>query len=195
MFAQIDAYVARCNYLSQAELDYFHSCLKPHRISKKEFLLREGEICKYEAYVVKGCLRKYCTDEAGDEVNLQFAVEDWWISDLLSFTEERPSLLNIQALEESELLLISHTDKEELFRRVPAMERMFRLMVQRSLNSLQERFICILSKSARQRYLDFVAQYHDLLTRIPQHHIASYLGVTPEFLSKVRKRLATDSEG
>jgi CRP-like cAMP-binding protein len=135
-------------------------------------------------------MRKYCVDEHGGDVNLQFAVEDWWISDLASFTEERPSTLNIQALEDTDVLLIRHAEKESLFKEVPAMERMFRLLVQRSLNAMQDRFISVLSKPAQQRYLDFVERYTALLQRIPQHHIASYLGMTPEFLSKVRRKLA-----
>ena len=190
MFSQIDSFVARCSILSADELAYFHSCLEPRHLKRKKFLLREGEVCRYEAYVVNGCMRKYCVDEHGGDVNLQFAVEDWWISDLASFTEERPSTLNIQALEDTDVLLIRHAEKESLFKEVPAMERMFRLLVQRSLNAMQDRFISVLSKPAQQRYLDFVERYTALLQRIPQHHIASYLGMTPEFLSKVRRKLA-----
>jgi CRP-like cAMP-binding protein len=139
---------------------------------------------------LQGSLRKYCIDDAGHEVNLQFATEDWWISDLASFTEQRPSALFIQAMEASEVLLIEHDHKELLFQKIPALERMFRLMMQRSYAVLQERFLSILTNPAEERYVSFLEKYPALPQRIPQHHIASYLGMTPEFLSKVRKRLS-----
>jgi CRP/FNR family cyclic AMP-dependent transcriptional regulator len=116
--------------------------MHPMSLKRKDFLLREGEICQYEAYIIKGCLRKYCIDDAGNEINLQFGIEDWWMSDLASFTEQKPSQLNIQALEDSELLVIRHAEKERLFAEVPATERLFRLMVQRSLNALRKGSLC-----------------------------------------------------
>jgi CRP-like cAMP-binding protein len=186
----LDAYLARCVQLSEGERQLFHAALKPHRLAGKSFLLREGEVCRYEAYVVKGCLRKYCIDDAGHEINLQFSVEDWWISDLASFTSRQPSALFIQALEDAELLLIEHDDKERLFQQIPALERMFRLMVQWSQAVLQDRFVSILTQPAEARYLAFLEKYPALPQRIPQQYIASYLGMTPEFLSKVRRRLA-----
>lgn len=190
MFDAIDKYVARCSPLPPADLDYFHSLLRPRQVAAREWLLHEGEVCDWEAYVLKGCLRKYCIDEQGTEIILQFAVEDWWISDLSSFSEGTPSRLNIQALEPSELLLIHHDDKEALFRRVPAFERMFRLMLQRSYTVLQDRFLSTLSQPAEDRYLAFLERYGNIAQRIPQHYIASYLGITPEALSRVRGKLA-----
>jgi CRP/FNR family transcriptional regulator, cyclic AMP receptor protein len=190
MFAAIDEYVARCTPLTKEELEYFHSLLRPRHVGRKEWLLREGEVCDWEAYVLKGCLRKYCIDDKGDEIILQFAVEDWWISDLNSFTNGTPSQVNIQALEDSELLLITHDDKEALFRKVPAFERMFRLMLQRSYMVLQDRFVATLAVPAEERYLAFMDRYGDIAQRIPQHYIASYLGITPEALSRIRGKLA-----
>ena len=190
MFAAIDQYVARCTTLPPADIDYFHSILKPVTISKKSWLLREGEVDEYEAYVVKGCLRKYCIDDDGAEIILQFAIEDWWVGDIASFTMQAPSQVYIQALEDSDLLLIHHDDKEQLFRRLPAFERMFRLMLQRSYVVLQDRFVATLAKLADERYLAFVEKYPGIVQRVPQHYIASYLGITPEFLSRIRARLA-----
>ena len=190
MFAAIDQYVASCTTLSNADMDYFHSILKPVTVSKKSWLLREGEVCEYEAYVVKGCLRKYCMDDNGAEIILQFAIEDWWVGDIGSFTTQTPSQVYIQALEDSELLLIHHDDKEQLFNRVPAFERMFRLMLQRSYVVLQDRFVATLAKPADERYLAFIEKYPGIAQRVPQHYIASYLGITPEFLSRIRARLA-----
>jgi len=190
MYAAIDEYVSRCTTLSSEELEYFHSMLQPHKISKKSWLLREGEISEYEAYVVKGCLRKYCMDDDGAEIILQFAIEDWWVGDIASFTMQTPSNVYVQALEDSELLLIHHDDKEQLFQRVPAFERMFRLMLQRSYMVLQDRFVDTLARPADERYLHFLEKYPGVVQRVPQHYIASYLGITPEFLSRIRSRLA-----
>lgn len=190
MFAAIDQYVARCTTLNAEDMAYFHSILKPTTIARKSWLLREGEVCEYEAYVVKGCLRKYCMDDDGAEIILQFAIEDWWVGDMESFMMQTPSQVYVQALEDSELLLIHHDDKERLFERVPAFERMFRLMVQRSFMVLQDRFVATLAKPADERYIDFIRKYPGIVQRVPQHYIASYLGITPEFLSRIRARLA-----
>ena len=190
MFTSIDQYVSRCTTLSPADLDYFHSLLKPLTIEKKTWLLREGEVSEYEAYVVKGCLRKYCMDDDGNEITLQFAIEDWWVGDIASFTNQTPSQVYIQALEDSELLTIHHADKEQLFQRVPAFERMFRLMLQRSYMVLQDRFVATLAQPADERYLAFLEKYPGVVQRVPQHYIASYLGITPEFLSRIRARLS-----
>lgn len=186
----LEKHISRCGHLSKDELALLFSVMTLQKIEAKTYLLREGEVCRFEAFVIKGCLRKYCIDEAGHEVNLQFAVEDWWISDLKSFTEETRSELFIQALEDCEIMTISHQDKEDMFRSIPALERIFRIMVQRSHNVLQERFVGVLTKPAEERYIDFIEKYPGLPHRIAQHHIASYLGMTPEFLSKVRKRLS-----
>jgi CRP-like cAMP-binding protein len=121
---------------------------------------------------------------------LQFAVEDWWIGDIASYVQQTPAQVHIQALEDSELLLIHHEDKEALFQNVPAFERMFRLMLQRSLVVLQDRFVSTLAQPADVRYQAFLEQYPGIVQRVPQHYIASYLGISPEFLSRVRARLA-----
>ncbi len=190
MFEAIDRYVAHCTTLSPSDMEYFHSILQPFTVSKKSWLLREGELSTHEAYVVKGCLRKYCIDEDGSEIILQFAVEDWWVGDIAGLASQSPSRVYIQALEDSELLLIHRDDKERLFERVPAFERMFRLMIQRSYVVLQDRFVATLAAPADERYLHFLEKYPDIVQRVPQHYIASYLGITPEFLSRIRARLA-----
>ena len=187
----LDTYVSKCIHLNPTEFEMLRSVMRPQHFPAKSYLLREGEICRFEAFVTNGCLRKYCIDEGGHEVNLQFAPEEWWISDLTSFTEETPSKLFIQAMEDSEVLMINHADKEDMFRKIPALERMFRLMLQRSHATMQERFVSILTQPAEERYLDFLNKYPGIMNRVAQHHIASYLGMTPEFLSKVRKRVAT----
>ena len=188
MFESIDRYADQCVRLSDEERTFFHGILQRKTIKKKTFLLRKGEVCNFEAYIVKGCIRTFYIDENGFEINLQFAVEDWWVSDIASFTDRKPSGLFIQTLEESELLMIDHDHKEQLFRTYPKFERMFRLMLQRNLSVLQNRFLATVSQPAEQRYLDFIQRYPDIQQRVPQHMIASYLGISAEFLSKIRKR-------
>ncbi|WP_244518858.1 Crp/Fnr family transcriptional regulator [Parapedobacter composti] len=191
MFAPINEYANRYGNFSSEDLAFFDSLLKPRSVKKRQLLLREGEICDFEAYIIKGCIRNYYIDESGSEVILQFAVEDWWVSDIGSFHERKPSLLYIEAMEDSELLTLNPVRKEALLARVPQFERMFRLMVQRHVSAMQQRLFRTMAKTAEERYIDFMKQYPGIAMRVPQHYIAAYLGMTPEFLSKVRRRLAT----
>jgi len=186
MFSEIDRFAAKYISLTGAESDFFHSLLKPRHVKKKTFLLQEGEICDFEAFILKGCIRSYYLDKEGTETILLFAVENWWVSDLTSFAERRPSNLFIEALEDSDLLSIDYSGKALLFERIPAFERMFRLLVQRSLSVLQERFYATVSQTAEERYLQFLDKYPQVAQRVPQHQIARYIGVSPEFLSKIR---------
>src|SRR5690606_2980880 len=138
-FDAINEHVNRCGRFSVDDMATFNGLLKPRSVKRKQLLLREGEICDFEAYIVSGCLRSYYIDENGSEVILQFSIEDWWVSDIGSFHERKPSLLYIEALEDSELLTLNPTRKEELLRRVPQFERVFRLMIQRHLSALERR--------------------------------------------------------
>jgi CRP-like cAMP-binding protein len=196
MFAEIDRFVAKYIHLTDEESAFFHSLLKPRQVRKKTFLLKEGEICDFEAFILKGCIRSYYLDIEGVETILLFAVEDWWVSDLTSFAERRPSNLFIETLEDCELLSIDFSGKALLFEKIPAFERMFRLLVQRSLSVLQQRFYATVSQTAEQRYLQFLDKYPQIAQRVPQHQIARYIGVSPEFLSKIRNtRLTRRSHG
>ena len=189
MFAEIDRFVARYVRLTEEELAFFHGLLKHRRVKKKTFLLQEGEVCDFEAFILSGCIRSYYLDKEGTETILLFAVEDWWISDLTSFSERTPSNLFVETLEDSELLSIDYNGKSALFERIPAFERMFRLLVQRSLSVLQQRFYATVSQTAEERYLQFLDKYPQIVQRVPQHQIARYIGVSPEFLSKIRQSL------
>jgi CRP-like cAMP-binding protein len=189
MFSQIDQYLHRCISLDEEELNLFHGVLKFKTVKKKTFLLQKGEVCNFEAFVVKGCLKSYYLDEKGAEVILMFAVEDWWVSDIASFTDQMPATTFIEALEDTELILIMHKDKEMLYERVPKLERMFRMMFQRAYVGLQNRFFATIARPAEERYLDFIKRYPSIPQRVPQHQIAAYLGISPEFLSKIRARM------
>ena len=190
MFESIDKNVNKSTTFSKEELDIFHSLLEPKSFPKKTFLLQEGEICNFEAYVVKGCIRTYYIDENGLEVILQFAIEDWWIGDVASFHDQHPSRLFIETIEDCELLVFTPQTKEELLFKVPKFERVFRLMIQRNLSATQNRLFRTIAQNAEQKYLDFIQKYPTIPHRVPQHYIASYLGISPEFLSKTRKKLA-----
>ena len=189
MFSEIDQHISRCAAVSADELSIFNSRLKPLFVKKKTLLLRQGEVCRFEAYIVKGCVKKYYIDENGDQVILQFAVEDWWISDIGSFSEQRPSNLFIEAFEDTELLTIDFDSKQKLFTEIPNLERVFRIMVQRAYSVLESRFYATVSHSAESRYLEFLSKYPTIPQRVPQQQIASYLGITPESLSRIKKRL------
>ena len=190
MYKDIDAFVNICASFNENELDIFHSLLDFKIVNKKEYLLQEGEICNFEAYVSKGCVRNYYIDENGFEVIIQFAIEDWWLSDIASFHEKTPSKIYIETLEECELFFLTYENKEELLNRVPKFERVFRLMVQKNLSTTQNRLINTIAKSATDRYLDFIKLYPTIPQRVAQHYIASYLGISAEFLSKIRTKLA-----
>jgi CRP/FNR family transcriptional regulator, cyclic AMP receptor protein len=190
MFSAINGNVSKSASFSAQELERMNSLLQVKQYPKKTYLLQEGEICQFEAYVSKGCVRTYFIDENGFEVTLMFAVEDWWIGDIASFYNQAPSNLFIETLEETELLVFNPVTKEMLLNEIPKFERVFRLMVQRRLAVTQERLIHTISKPATDKYLDFIRRYPDIPQRVPQHYIASYLGISPEFLSKIRARLS-----
>jgi len=189
MFNQLDASVARFIQLTAEELELFHSLLQFKKIKKKQFLLQEGEVCDFEAYLLKGCCRSYYLDKEGTETILLFAVEDWWVSDLSSFSEQTPSNMFIETVEDCEMLLINYANKMQLFEQVPKFEKFYRLLVQRSLGVLQKRFYASVSQTAEERYLAFMEKYPHIVQRVPQHQIARYIGVSPEFLSKVRSNM------
>lgn len=190
MYQAIDSHISRCSPITADELEIFHSSLKPKTFNKRAYLLQQGEVCKFEGYIVKGCVKKYYIDKHGAEVILQFATEDWWISDIGSFSEQKPSNLFIETIEDTELLMIDFESKEKLFREIPHLERVFRLMVQRSYSVLESRFYAAVSHLAEDRYLEFIQKYPDLIHRIPQLEIASFLGITPETLSRVKSKIS-----
>jgi CRP-like cAMP-binding protein len=182
--------IAKHISLSAKETEQFCKLFKQQSIRKKEFILREGEICKFEAFVTKGLFRVYHIDQNGFEQVLYFAMEDWWITDIDSFTNQKPSRLFIEAIEDSEVLLISKKDKEFAYENIPAIEKLYRIMTQKTHVALQRRMIDNLSKTADQRYFDFVEKYPNLYHRLTNLQIAAYLGISHEFLSKIRKKIS-----
>ncbi|WP_257670896.1 Crp/Fnr family transcriptional regulator [Parapedobacter tibetensis] len=176
--------------LTTDEIELINSLFSQRSLKKREFLLKSNQICRTESFIFSGCLRTYSIDENGFEHTLTFAVEDWWTGDLLSFLTEMPSFYNIVALENSEILQITKMNLDKLYVEVPKLERYFRLLIQNAYVTQQQRIIQNLSQTAEQRYLAFIEKYPAFLQRISQKHIASYLGITPVFLSMLRKKVS-----
>lgn len=176
--------------LDQKEADFFKSLLQHCTIQKKGHLLKAGEVCKTENFIIKGCLRTYTIDENGAEHIVMFGVEDWWVGDLFSFLTATPAQYYIDALEKTEVLQITRQNLETLYEKVPKFERFFRLIIQNAFIAQQNRINQNLAFTAEQRYLAFIEKYPHFEQRIPQKQIAAYLGMTPVFLSMLRRKMA-----
>jgi CRP-like cAMP-binding protein len=172
--------------LTEEEEAVVLSKLRPVKLKRREHLLKQGTVARDLAFVIEGCLRAYALDDNGFEHILQFAPAGWWISDMSSVISRRDSLLNVDAIKPSEILLLSREDQLSLFDDVPKLERYFRVLTENGLVSSRMRLIENLSLTARQRYQRFCQTYPNLINEIPQKYIASFIGVTPEFLSKIR---------
>jgi CRP/FNR family cyclic AMP-dependent transcriptional regulator len=174
--------------ITASDKEYFISLISARRLMKRQYLLQEGKICKHESFVVSGCLRSFFVDKTGDEHTLQFSVEDWWVNDLDSFLNHTPSQYNIEALEPCILLEIDHTSLNHLYSKVPAFERYFRILHQRAFIAQNKRILNNISLTGMERYKAFLEDYPSVVQRVPQKYIASYLGITPVFLSQIRNQ-------
>ena len=182
-------HVSKIIDLSEEEKAEFLSILSPVKLPKREYLIKSGEFVHYNFFVIKGCLRAFYRDDQENEANLQFAMEDWWISDYEALSDGIPANLNVECLEDCELLAIHRDAQEELYRRIPKFERFFRIKVMNSFIALRSRIMSSLQKSSKERYLEFYDRFPELENRIANYHIANYLGIKPESLSRIRKEL------
>lgn len=183
------ANIARHISLSAEETDLFTSLLKPKSLSDGEFLLREGNVCKHESFVIKGCLKTYYLDENGFEHIIDFSIEEWWADDLYSLLTQTPSKSNIKAIEDTDIVQIGKTDLELLYQKIPTFERFFRILFQNAYISQRQQINLALSAYAEERYLLFIKQKPYAEKRFSQKDIASYLGITPQFLSTLKRKL------
>ncbi len=176
------------NYISlhEAEEKILLSYLNFQSIKKKEHLLTEGNICNANHFILKGCLRMYNNTDEGTEQIVQFAIDNWWITDYNSLDLQKPSIFNIQAIENSEIAFLKKDIQEELFKKLPQLERYFRIILQRAFAASIMRIQYIFNQSGEERYRHFNSAFPDFIQRVPQYMLASYLGFTPEFLSKIR---------
>jgi CRP-like cAMP-binding protein len=174
--------------LGDSEIDLFVSLLEPVRVRKKEYLLRQGDICRYDYFIDSGCVKVCYTDEKGLERIVKFAIEDWWVVDLDSFLNLTPSFYYIQAVEETAAFRLGRSNYDLLYQRIPAFEKFSNIRWQSGFIAIQQRVGQNLSLTAEEKYRQFKMKYPGLELRIPQKLIASYLGITPEFLSVLRKK-------
>jgi CRP-like cAMP-binding protein len=164
--------------------------VRERKVKKNQFVVHEGAVQKCTNFLNEGSMRTYFIDASGQEHIVQFAIEGWWISDLQSFIMQVPATFNVQAIEDCDLLELPFESLELIYEKIPKMERYFRIITQRAFVSFQQRVVQNISMSAEERYLAFQAKYPKIELRIPQRLIASYLGISAEFLSKIKTRLA-----
>lgn len=177
--------------LSEADKALLAKTFHAKKVKRRHYLLEAGEVCRHVYFVVEGCLRAYYTDEKGEEHVISFSIEDWWTGDIASFNSGEPSIFSIDALEDSEVLYTDKTGMDMLFEKVPQLEKYFRIIYQNALAAQFQRITNTNSFTAEARYVAFQKKYPQFDRRIPQKYLASYLGITPEFLSKLKKHLLT----
>jgi CRP-like cAMP-binding protein len=184
------SYFGKMISLSNEEKELVTQYFHPRLYRKRQYVLQEGNICNQMYFVVRGCLRMYKIDDEGNTHLLQFAAENYWINDLGSFYSEKSSELNIDALEDTMVLQINHDDLISLYTKAPKFHRIFRVLIENSFVSLQKRLLQTISSTADERYQYFLETYPHLANRLSQTQIASFLGITPEFLSRLRNKLS-----
>ncbi|WP_149693158.1 Crp/Fnr family transcriptional regulator [Chitinophaga sp. CF418] len=188
MFEAFRKYIREKSNVTEEDLVQIEAVCQYKKLRKRQYLLQEGDVWKYNAFIVKGCLRTYTVDDKGNEHILNFATENWWTGDRESLQTGNPSAYNIDALEDAEIILITKTNFDQLCNDIPAFNDMVNAILQRSFIASQSRIHTFLSLSAEEKYQAFLQKYPQLVMRVPQGMIASYLGVTPETLSRVRKQ-------
>jgi len=181
--------VTRHIALTTEEEKFFAGCFLPRNVRPNELLEKPGEPTQFFMFVNTGALMTYYTDADGHDHVMQFAMPGWWTGDLSSIMKGTESLFSTRALAESEVLLITHSSLDQLLEKYPRFERFYRILFQNSLITQQGRILQNLSAPAEERYLNFTKKYPTLEQFVPQKYIASYLGITPEFLSKIRRKL------
>lgn len=189
MFDILISHIQNKVSLTEEEKTELRSFFSVKKLKKKQYLLQEGNVCKCLSFVNKGLLKSYFTDEKGGENINMFAFEGWWISDFKSFINQEKAVLNIDAVEETELLMITLEDYDKLMLKIPVMDRYFRILYQNSLVTKDYRLIASNSYTAEEKYLQLVQKNPEMIKRVPHNLIASYLGLAPETISRIRKKI------
>ncbi|MDW3193415.1 MAG: Crp/Fnr family transcriptional regulator [Cytophagales bacterium] len=189
-FASLRHYLNDILPLKKEEEQELRNRVFSRKIKRRQYLLAQGEICKHYTFIDQGCFKMYKVDEAAKEHNIHFAVENQWVTDIGSFHTDQPSQLYIEAIEPSIILQIEKSDLIFFYKNSIRINRIFRVLVENEFVQLQHRLLQTISMTAEQRYLDFMNRYPDLFNRVSNVQVASYLGITPEFLSNIRKKLS-----
>lgn len=184
-------YVNNIVPLNKDDIEHISKRVSYRKYLKNQFTVQNGDVCTHESFIISGSMKSFYLDEAGNEHVVMLAVENWWTGDLSSFVNQKAADFNTQCLENCEVIQISYHDLNELYKEVPKMERMFRIIMQNAYTATQKRVISNFTLSAKERYLNFCKQYPEMEQRFPQYLIASYLGMTKEFLSKIRRELSS----
>ena len=187
-------YIRQYVDLTEEEEAFLLSKVKAKKFLRGQYVAQNGDVCKHESFVLSGCLKAFYIDNEGREHIVMFAIENWWIADLGSFISQSPADLNVQCIENCELVQIHFNDLQQLYVEVPKLERFFRIIIQKAFVAAQKRIINNFTLPAVDRYLKFREQYPLIEQRVPQYMIASYLGITKEFLSKIRAQLISQKE-
>lgn len=189
-FDRLRVYLEARGAFAESEFEMMKSIFVPMPLRSGEFLQRAGEPARHAAFVAEGCIRMYAIDSNGKEHIVQFAPENWWLSDSASLMTKAPSQYFIDAIEDSEVLLLDPPSHQKLLERIPAYAAAFQTGLQKHAAAKDRRIINSLSTSAEERYLDFMETYPSIALRVPQRMVASYLGITPETVSRIRKNLS-----
>ncbi|GLU53695.1 Crp/Fnr family transcriptional regulator [Dyadobacter frigoris] len=189
MLSVFKKYLTEKATLSEEEWEIIASVCIVKKIRKQQFLLEQGEVWRYNAFVCEGCLRRYSIDDKGIEHIIQFSTENWWAGDRQSLMHETPSKYNVDAIENSVVILIRKADFEIICKKIPAFYELSNAILQRSFNASQERINAVISLTAEEKYLNFLTSFPGLANRVPRHMVASYLGITPETLSRIKKQV------
>jgi CRP-like cAMP-binding protein len=190
MHEKLIAYIRQYANLSltSEEQDLIVATFQPKKLRKKQYFLQEGDVCKYAGFIVKGAMRQYSVDDKGAEHIVHLLIENYWANDRESSTMLTPSKYNIDAWEDTELLIITRAEMLDLMEKIPAMAQMIYLMDERNAISNQRRLNSTISNTAEKRYEEFASNHPQFIQRFPQHIIASFLGITKETLSRIRKQ-------
>ncbi|WP_277229315.1 Crp/Fnr family transcriptional regulator [Hymenobacter sp. YC55] len=183
------AHIARYVTLTTADADLLQTYLRQQTIARKDYLLTEGQVCTANYFVLRGCLRTYLVNEKGSEQTIQFGIENWWLTDYASLDLQTPSQFFIQAVETTEVVVFDKRVQEEVLSQLPQLERYFRILLQKSAAAALFRIKFLFSLSGEARYRHFNSAFPGFVQRVPQYMLASYLGFTPEFLSKIRAKV------
>lgn len=178
--------------LTQNEINLLLENTTHRKYLKGQYIVQQGDICRFENFVIKGCLKTFYVDNEGQEHVVLFAIENWWTADLGSFLTQKPADYNVQCIEDTEVIQFSFDKMELLYQKMPKLERFFRIIIQKAFVASEKRIVRNFSLPAKERYIEFKNTYPQIEQRVPQYLIASYLGITKEFLSKIRGQIIAE---